>query len=158
MTSTTQKPSGKKPAQEASQDSDAPPFGESARSVAEEFVARGADALSGAAGLLQGVERESRTQFRDVSRRMARRLELVEEEEFLALREQVRDLSKRVAVLEGKKPAKKSTRKKSTLKKSTRKKSTRKTTRKKSTQKKSNKQTSRKKTTKKAKKSSAKRK
>ena len=153
MTSTTQKPSGKKPAQEASQDSDAPPFGESARSVAEEFVARGADALSGAAGLLQGVERESRTQFRDVSRRMARRLELVEEEEFLALREQVRDLSKRVAVLEGKKPAKKSTRKKST----------RKTTRKKSTQKKSNKQasrkkTSRKKTTKKAKKSSAKRK
>ena len=107
MTSTTQKPSGKKPAQEASQDSDAPPFGESARSVAEEFVARGADALSGAAGLLQGVERESRTQFRDVSRRMARRLELVEEEEFLALREQVRDLSKRVAVLEGKKARKK---------------------------------------------------
>ena len=154
MTSTTQKPSGKKPAQEASQDSDAPPFGESARSVAEEFVARGADALSGAAGLLQGVERESRTQFRDVSRRMARRLELVEEEEFLALREQVRDLSKRVAVLEGKKPAKKSTRKKSTRKKSTLKKSTQK----KSNKQASRKKTSRKKTTKKAKKSSAKRK
>ena len=118
----SQKASAQKTSQKAAQDREAtPPFGEGARSVAEEFVARGADALSGAAGLLQGVERESRTQFRDVSRRMARRLELVEEEEFVALREQVRDLSKRVAALEGGKSTPKKTVQKKTQKKTVKK-------------------------------------
>ena len=128
----SQKASAQKASQKAAQDREAtPPFGEGARSVAEEFVARGADALSGAAGLLQGVERESRTQFRDVSRRMARRLELVEEEEFVALREQVRDLSKRVAALEGGKSTPKKT-----VQKKTRKKTPKKTTKKKAAPKK----------------------
>ena len=138
-------PTAKKTTQKTTRQT--PPFSEGARAVAEEFVARGSDALSEAAGLLQGVEREGRSQIKDVSRRVARRLELVDEEEFMALRAQVRSLSKRVAELEGKKPQKK-TGKKTTRKKTTKKtgkKSAKKTTRKKTGKKSTRKKTTRKK-------------
>ena len=58
------------------------------------------EVLSGAAGAVQVLEREGRVQLRDLSRRLSRRLELVEGEEFAALAEQVRDLDRRLSAVE----------------------------------------------------------
>ncbi|MDA7982092.1 MAG: hypothetical protein MPJ79_06460 [Alphaproteobacteria bacterium] len=58
------------------------------------------EALSGAAGLAQGIEREGRTLAKDVARRVSHRLDLVDGEEVAALSEQLRLLTARVERLE----------------------------------------------------------
>ena len=59
-----------------------------------------AEALSGAAGFAQGLEREGRVQAKDMSRRLSLRLGLTDGEEFAALREEVQRLEARLAALE----------------------------------------------------------
>ena len=109
------------------------------------------EALSGAAGLAQGIEREGRTLAKDVARRVSHRLDLVDGEEVAALSEQLRLLTARVERLESAAGTKKAPAKRAA--KTAPKKSVKKTTKAKPSSKKSSK-----KVTKKAAKKSARRK